>query len=241
MLVLAPFAIAAAVFGVSRQLEKTYSSSALVRVNVVAPQGLSQPAVIAENEVAAQYALLGHTAPVLLPAATALGVDPGELSSATSVGTASGRNLIDIQAKAPTAAEAVRRANAVAAEFLDLVRADGRKRQSDFQGRAETEMVAPFSDAIRDLRARTSKSSGRVLADRGSLLANLQIERQRLRSQIASDALVTVPTFAIWAPALSGSLEAPRPRLYAAIAFLLSAALAAYAAYALRRRTAAQL
>jgi hypothetical protein len=234
-LILAPFVIAAVVFVVSSLLPSTYSSSALVRVSVVSPQGVTDPSVAAENDVASQYALLGQTSRVIDPAAAALGVPSGRLSSAVSVGTASGRNLIDVRATAPTASAATRRANIVAQQFVETLTSDGQRRQADYLRRSEAR-IAPLAIALHTVATQVRRSTGRRRQEREGLLASLIIQRQTLRSTIASNAVLSLPTIELWAPAAKGVLQAPRPKLYALIALLLGALLAGYAAYALRHR-----
>jgi capsular polysaccharide biosynthesis protein len=234
-LVLAPFVIAAVVFVVSSSLPSTYSSSALVRVSVVSPQGVTDPSVAAENDVASQYALLGQTSRVIDPAAVTLGVPAGTLSSAVSVGTTSGRNLIDVRATAPTAAAATQRANAVAQQFVETLTSDGQRRQADYLRRSEAR-IAPLAIALHNLAGEVRRSTGRRRDERVNLLSALITQRQTLRSQIASNAVLSLPTIELWAPADKGLLQAPRPKFYALIALLLGALLAGYAAYALRRR-----
>jgi capsular polysaccharide biosynthesis protein len=234
-LVLAPLVIAAIVFVVSSSLPSTYSSSALVRVSVVSASGVTDPSVAAENDVASQYALLGQTSRVIDPAAVTLGVPAGTLSSAVSVGTASGRNLIDVRATAPTAAAATRRANVVAAQFVQTLTSDGQRRQSNYLRRSEAR-IAPLAIAIHNLGTQVRQSAGRRRQERENLLSSLITQRQTLRSQIASNAVLSLPTIELWAPAGKGALQAPRPKFYALIALLLGALLAGYAAYALRHR-----
>ncbi|HEY6398369.1 MAG TPA: hypothetical protein VIX82_13030, partial [Solirubrobacteraceae bacterium] len=92
--------VGAIAYGVGSALPSVYQSSGVIRVTVLSQQGLSDPTVIAANDLATQIAQLATSQPVLSMAAGRLGVGAGSLTDKISGSTIGAQNLVQVSATA---------------------------------------------------------------------------------------------------------------------------------------------
>jgi capsular polysaccharide biosynthesis protein len=105
--------IATAAWAVSAFMPGTYSAQSDVLVTSKSAM-TSMDAVNGANDLATQYAQFAVTEPVMTDASARTGVPMGTLSGSTVVSTVSSTNIVRVTASAGSAAEAGKRATAVA-------------------------------------------------------------------------------------------------------------------------------
>jgi capsular polysaccharide biosynthesis protein len=216
---------AAAVYQVGTSLPAKYESTSSLRVRAPAGAASSED-VLAANELAAQYAQYVKTDGVLGPAAQRAGVSAGELRDSVDAATAGDQNVLTVTARADTPEDARLRANAVSAAFVRFVR---RVEQDDRKEAVEQidEQLEPLdADIARERRALDrlagdeSASAQSRASTRQTVLQSLLTQRERLVAQ-SIDVSARLPSVDTLSPAALGTKSAPKPALYAGIAFLI--------------------
>ena len=184
-------AAGALTFGVSKFIAPTYRSTATIRVSGQPVNGALSDAATASNTLAQQYAEIVTTGAVLGDAARRLQISPSKLSGSVSAGTVNAQNLVDVSAEARTAAEATRRASAVARAFIAYITVANR---------------------------RQAKRLVRALGGGGRSVPSLAVEQGSAAAQPDVEPAGVTP---------AETPVAPKPPLYAAIAFLVGGLAAA--------------
>jgi hypothetical protein len=237
VLIAAPFVVAIIAFVVSSAIPKTYSASALVRVTVFAPSGPTDTTVSAENGIAAQYALLATTPPVLRGAARVLGQAESTVTDAVSAGTDSGRNLITVRATGSDEDAVQAQANAVADQLVRVANASGSQAAARFSAEIDSQ-TRSLDETINQYRKLISEGPASLRASRAQALSALLSERQRQRGTTVSSSVASAPSLEVWSRAGRGATDGPGALLYALMGFVVTAAIAGYGAYlaAINRR-----
>lgn len=220
--------IAAATYVVSRLIPGVYASSATVGVVISGtdPNSTTQGA----NNLASQYAQEVDAQPVLVAAARNLGDAARGLSGAISGGTVSGENLISIRATGSTPRVAQRRAAAVSSAFIRYVSAQFASQSRAFQAQS-LRMLAPLDREIRhvtnelDTVGASQRTSPRYTALQATL-STLTAQRSAAVANIAQTAVGGRPSLTVVDAAGPGDEVAPKPALYAAVAFVLALVIA---------------
>jgi capsular polysaccharide biosynthesis protein len=232
-LIVAPVAVAVAVYAISSRTTPTYEASSTLRI--VAQGGLSDQLVTASNDLASQYAQLADAPPVIARAARALHVRASELGGKVSGGTVAAQNLISIAARADSQAAAVRRSQAVAIGFIDYA-STLNERQANVYARSVRDRLKPLDAQIATAR-KLLNGGGTSQQNSASLLySNLLVQRQQLLASLAQDAAASQPGVQLVAPAATASKVQPKPELYALVAFVAAALVAARIGYLTFRR-----
>jgi capsular polysaccharide biosynthesis protein len=237
LLIVAPVVIAVAVYAISSRLTPTYEASSTLRI--VAQGGLSDQLVTASNDLASQYAQLADAPPVIRRAARALDVPASELDGKVSGGTIAAQNLIRIATRADQSAAAVRRSEAVAVAFIEYVSAIN-ERQANVYARSVQDRLKPLDSQIAAARKVLNRGTSSQRNSTALLYSNLLVQRQQLVASLAQDAAASQPGVQLVAPATAASKVQPKPTLYALVALVAAALVAARVGYlAFRRRPAA--
>lgn len=234
-------------YAVSRYVvAPTYSSSATVTVTAHTLSGGLSDTITASNDLASQYAQLATASAVLERAGRQLSAGSRGLGSAVSAGTIANQNLIQIRASASSPELARARANAVASSFVavqtaaNAVGADRLIRLLQRRLRATDRAIADARQQVQSA-LQTSATSPRsnaaaansVLAAKESLLTALLTQQQAITTDAAEAAVQAQPTLGISTPAALGSQTQPKPVLYALLALLVGALVAAQGAVVL--------
>jgi uncharacterized protein involved in exopolysaccharide biosynthesis len=241
---------AAAAAGIASRLPPTYSASTLVRVVAQANGGSGQDVVLASNNFASQYAELVDSSPVIAAAARKLGVPPNEIRNGLSAGTVSGQNLVRVSAEAEKPEIATRRADAVAAVFVERMRSANRRQSLEYTRSVERQLVSSNReiDRARDdveqatLEAQNAYVSQATaaaanLAAKQSALTTLLTQRQTILASLAQTA-ASQPTVTIWSAADRGGKVQPPLFVFAIAAFAVMAFAAAQVLLLVRGRRA---
>ena len=85
-------------YGIGHSLQSVYQASGTIRIALPSQGGLSDPVVIASNDLATQYAQLVDTPQVRALAAASLAVAPASLDGKLSGSTVSAQNLLKVTA-----------------------------------------------------------------------------------------------------------------------------------------------
>jgi capsular polysaccharide biosynthesis protein len=205
-------AVAVLTLVVSLLTPATYESSALVRVALPVTGSVGHESIIASNDLARQYAELVASTPVITAAAQVLGIPPSTLRSDVSGGTLQDQNLIEVKAQASSPAEAVRRANAVAAALTSAIQSANSSQASAYEETVR-KSLAPLDQAIVSARADAAQSG---------TLATLLAQRASLAAGLARDGNAGQPTVGVWSSAGSGRQIQPRVVLYTLVAALVA-------------------
>ena len=247
--ILAAATLAAVVAGVvAGLLPPTYRASTLIRVVAQTGGGSGQDVVLASNSVASQYAELVDSGPVVAAAAERLGVPPREIGDALSAGTVSGQNIVRVSAEAGKPEIATRRADVVAAVFVERMRGANRRQSLEYTRNVERQLGASDREidrARKDVEqatleaqsAYTSQATAAAanLAAKQSALTTLLTQRQTILASLAQTA-ASQPTVAIWSPADRGGKVQPPLFVFAAVAFAVMAFAAAQVLLLVRGR-----
>jgi capsular polysaccharide biosynthesis protein len=220
---------------------KRYSSSTTIAVNVHSISGGISDAITASNDLAAQYAELVDSPPVLAHAAASLHGGSG-LGSSISAGTIADQNLISVDAQGASATTAQHRANAVGSAFVRYINgvnlAQASRLSSSIPARlsASQKAILDAETAVEQARKNAvnappseAASANSVLSTKESLLATLIAQRQAVLDALAEGAVASLPTVRIAAVAGPGSQVEPKPVLYGVIAAMVAALLGAEA------------
>jgi len=251
-IVLVALVIAGAAYGISKIVTPVYSSTVAVGVRAAPVSGVSDAAT-GSNDLASQYAQLATTPAVIAAAAAAAGASASDLQAQVSAGTVNAQNVVDIKAQASTADAAATRANAVAQAFVSVVRTTNAQQAAQLASQMQQELGgdATVRAAQQSVAAAESAlaSTPRAGHARSDAQAQLTAAQNRLSTLISShEQAISVleqqtaaaqPTITVLGSAGPGSLVAPRPTLYAVIAFVVGLLIAAQLFVVFRRPAAA--
>jgi capsular polysaccharide biosynthesis protein len=217
--------VAVATYFVARLVPAQYKSTASVVVQVSGSN--PDQTATAANSVAGQYAQ-DVTAQVVIAGASRKlsAADAHGLSSAVSGGTVASQNIVQVSATGSSAGQAQQRAAALLAGLTEYVHrlVVGQTKAYAHAAQAQlTPIVSQIDRITSELdKAPTSKlTSGRYLALQ-STLSTLIAERASANVAIAQNATAGEPSVTLLSEAGPGSQVAPRPTLYAGVAFLLA-------------------
>jgi uncharacterized protein involved in exopolysaccharide biosynthesis len=232
----------------SADTEVSLSASPAVSTN-------AQDMVTAANSLAAQYAQVVTSTPVLSGAVATGGMSIDSLRTHVSSGTLASQNIVRVTAQAAGPAAARRAATAVANSLVSYVDSQGSALAKGYSG-AIAAQLAPLDAQV--AQAQTGVTSARkqlaqaaasnsqpavsaaaaLLNAAQSLLSTLTDRRAALTAQASLQSASLVPVASVLGGATSAHQVQPRPILYATVAGLLALALSAQAAivWAERRR-----
>jgi uncharacterized protein involved in exopolysaccharide biosynthesis len=225
----------------------TYESAATVRIVAQSPLSSGQDLVLASNDLASQYSQLVESGPVLDAAARHSRLSGGTLGADVSGSTVSGQNLVRVTAHADKPALAEHEAQAVTDAFVAQVQHANEGQSAEYKRRVNS-ALAPIDRDITRARSAVEQAS-RVaasaqvatqaaatadLAGKQAALTTLLTQRQTIAAQLAETSAAQ-PSVQIWSPAGAGHKIAPRPVLYALVAFLAAGLVAAQIAVIVRR------
>ncbi len=240
--------LAGATYVASSLIGPTFESSAVVQVTSPRTSGSgTSDAITASNDLAAQYAQLASTQPVIAIAVKQLGAPGAGLAAAVSASTVANQNLVRITSQAPTADAARARADAVAGALRSYV-----AQQSDD---AVAAYSATFAAGLEPLdadianaekqvasatRTASSASPGSAaitsLTNAQARLSELVLRRQQALAQRITDEASLRPSVTSLGSAAPGDKVQPKPLLYSLVALLAGAFIAAQVALLRRRR-----
>jgi capsular polysaccharide biosynthesis protein len=240
-----------AAFAVGAVVPPTYESAATVRIVAQSPLSSGQDLVLASNDLASQYSQLVESGPVLDTAARRLNMRGGTLNADVSGSTVSGQNLVRITAHSGKPALAEREARAVTDAFVAQVQHANNDQSAAYRQRVNS-ALAPIDKDIEQARGAVEKASEAAstatavtqaaatadLAGKQAALTTLLTQRQTIAAQLAQTSAAQ-PSVQIWSPAGAGHKIAPRPLLYALVAFVAAALVTAQIAVIVRRPRAA--
>jgi capsular polysaccharide biosynthesis protein len=239
---------------VSVFVPKVYSSDAQVSLDASPAVGTTaQDLASAANSLAAQYAQLVTSAPVLTPAAAATGIGMESLRSHTSAGTLASQNVIRVTVQAGSRRQAEREAGAVATALVSFVNTQGAAQAKSYSSAIAVQLgpldqqittaQAAVTSAVQQIgRAAAAASQPSVSAASAllnsaqSLLSTLVDRRAALAAQASLQSASLAPIAAVLGQPSSAGQVAPRPALYAGITGLLVLVLAAQTAIVATRR-----
>jgi capsular polysaccharide biosynthesis protein len=229
-IVVVTLVVAAATLGISTRLPHTYKANAAVRVTL--PDNSSNRGTVsASNALASRYAALIRNPNVVGRVAQQIGDRTSLLNVALTAGTVDGQNVVVVRATAPTAGQALRRANGAARALVYYVRQASDTQLTDYQ-RTATAQLRLLNDQIRTIqhridtsRADAADSSASVVSDQETLSV-LQGQKASIQVDNATTAAADVPTVRVVRQALSADKIAPRPLVFTLVALLVTPLLA---------------
>ncbi len=209
-------------YGIGHRLPPVYQSSGTIRVATATQNGIADSNVTAENDLASQYAQLVGSNSVVAMTAKALGVPPQTLSGKISGSTVGAQNVLEVTATASTAGAAVARAQAAASAVALYL----------------TQLTVQFNTAyaIRlESRIRNTALPGETAPNQPpQVLAANANSRETALFQALRDAAGNQPSFQIVDAAGAAAQTAPKPKLYAIVAFVVVLLLSLRVAFVLR-------
>jgi capsular polysaccharide biosynthesis protein len=215
--------IGVATYAVSRLIPAVYGSSASVAVLVSGtdPNSTTQ----AENNLASQYAQVVGAQSVLTAAGRNLGAAGNGLSGAITAGTVAGENLVSIRATGTTPQEAQQRAAAVTNAFIQYVSSQSLRQSQVFDAQSLRELTplnVEIQQATKELAgfSPSHQTSARYQTLQ-STLSTLLTQRSAALAAIAQTGVGGRPSLTVVDPAGLGGQVAPKPMLYAVVAFVL--------------------
>jgi len=225
--------IAAVVAAVVALLPQTqYSAQATVRISLLSAKGVPREIVLAQNDLAAQYALLATSAPVLA-AAEALAGGPVGTVEATPINA---YNIVGITATSSDSKTAARRADAVAQALVTYVKTSDAEAAAaaakviEPQLKQLDEQIEDAQDAVTKLQSQLSKSNNggsgtlqALLNSQLSLLGTLVANRSNIFTSATRDAAAAAPQLTLLDRPTEGEPEPKHALVYALVAFLLTA------------------
>jgi hypothetical protein len=225
IVVIAAVVIAGATYLISKRVPATYSSSSTIAIQLSGTN--ANDTTQAANNLASQYAQVVSAQPVLGAAKRSL--DPSAangLSSAISGGTVGDQNIVSVRATGRTPEQAQERAAAVTTAFIRYVRNLALRQSHTFNTESQAGLK-PVDRQIRRITAQLSKfgsperPSARYLTLQQTL-STLLTQRSSTLANIAQTSVGGLPSVTVVNPAGPGGQTAPRPTLYAAVAFVLA-------------------
>jgi capsular polysaccharide biosynthesis protein len=227
--------IGGAAYVVSHSLPATYSASGSILVTAASQQGLSDPLVLGTNDLSSQYAQLAGSQPVQALAAQSLDVAPSSLSFTGS--TVSAQNQVQVTATASTAAAAERRAKAGTAALLRYLSGTDKSAAAIYLRRVQGGITTITRQINQIQRSLQSDTLSQHSID-AQLIVSLSGQRASLEGEAARDAASDRPLLSILNTATSASQTAPKPSLYAIVAFAVALIITVRLAYMVGRREA---
>jgi capsular polysaccharide biosynthesis protein len=216
-----------ATYGISKKaVPAQYSSTATVSVQVTGAFDPSQSATGA-NSIAAQYAQIVSSGIVLQAATKTLAPqDANGLTTSVSGGTVADQNLVQIRATGSSAGQAQRRAAAVVTALTGYV-AQTVSRETNAYSAAARQQLRPISDQIQKISRQISRAPLAVLTTARYValqqtLSTLIAQRSAAEASIAQSSTGGHPSLNLLSSAGPGSIVAPKPALYAGVAFVLA-------------------
>lgn len=201
---------AVVVYGIGHRLPAVYASSGTIRVATVTQNGIADSNVTAENDLASQYAQLVSSSSVVTMTAKALGVPPSELSGKINGSTLGAQNILAVTVSASTPAAAVLRAQAAVHAVAGYL--------TQLTAQFDTAYATILQSRVRDTSIpgdTASHIAPQVLAAYANARATALFEALR-------DAAGNQPSFQIINPGGGASQTAPKPKLYALVAFIVA-------------------
>lgn len=223
-------------YAVSSSVPATYKSTSELRVSVNGSTGLGQDSIQASNELTAQLVQLLPTNAVLANPAAKLGMSPSALQSTVSVGSVAQENLLQVSATGSSPAQAQQRAATVTAAFLSYMRTDARVQATSY--------THVLQGGIQSMGSRLAKLEGQLNGASGTRtatviegeIASLQTQQQTLETDLAERQASSAPVIQSLQSAGAGSKVSPRPTLYAIVALVVAAFVAAQILTLMERR-----
>jgi capsular polysaccharide biosynthesis protein len=231
--------IGVATYVVSRAVPATYKSSSELRVSVNGSNGLGQDSIQASNELTAQLVQLLPTNAVLAKPAAKLGMSPSALQSSVSVGSVAQENLLQVSATGSSPAQAQQRASTVTNAFLSYMKNDARVQAASYMNVLQGGIKAMGSKLAKLEGQLSGASDTRSATVIEGQIASLQTQEQTLRTDLAQRQASSAPVIQQLQAAGDGSKVSPRPALYAIVALVVAAFVAAQVLTLIERRRGA--
>jgi hypothetical protein len=234
--------VGGAVYAGSHKLPATYQATSEFLVTVPNQEGISDPTVTAENDIASQYAQLVSATPVVNAAAAKLKVPASTLSGAVSGTTVSAENLVQIAATASTAAEANARAAAIGNAAVAYIQKLNVK-SSESYSRSANRTLKGIDSEIAALQRKVKKDSKLQRPIDESTITQLLGEKFNESANIGNNAAAGQTSLQAIPGGGNASQTAPNPKEYGLIGALAALVVALRVVYVLRvgmprRRTA---
>ncbi|MCW2541855.1 MAG: hypothetical protein JWN95_3580 [Frankiales bacterium] len=245
IIVLATLAVMAATAVGTRFVPSVYSSDAEVSLAASPTSGGAvSDLVTAGNSLAAQYAQVVVSTPVLQTAAESSGANIEELRSHTSSGTVASQNIVRITVQAASPEAAQRDAQAMANSLVTYIKQQSAA-QAKTYGAAIIAQLAPLAkqidsaqqavDSARDQLNSAASGTSQLsvsaasasLASAQSLLTTLTDRQAALSAQGSLQGASLTPSAAVLGSPSAATQTQPRPLLYVAIAIVLGFAISA--------------
>jgi uncharacterized protein involved in exopolysaccharide biosynthesis len=225
LILLVSAGVGIATYAVSKVVPAQYSSSGTVAVNISGADA-SQTS-LAVNNLASQYAQEVTAQGVLQRATKTLSAtDARSLTTSVSGGTVADQNIVQVQALGATPGQAQRRAASVVNALIAYITTTVSQTSNAYAQSAEGRLQ-PIDQEIRRLTGELAQApSG--LATTGhyltiqQTLSTLIAQRSASIATIAQNASGSQPTLSVLSSPGPGGQTAPRPTLYAAVAFLVA-------------------
>jgi hypothetical protein len=230
------------VYAGSHKLPATYQATTEFLVTVPNQQGISDPTVTAENDIASQYAQLVSATPVVNAAAKALKVSASTLSGAITGTTVGAENLVQIAATAPNAAQANARAQAAGNAAVAYIQRLTVK-SSESYSRSANRTLKGIDGEIAALQRKVKKDSKTQRPIDESTITQLLGEKYTETASIGNNAAAGETSLQAIPGGGNASQTAPNPKEYGLIGALAALVVALRVVYVLRvgmprRRTA---
>jgi capsular polysaccharide biosynthesis protein len=218
--------VAAIAYGVGHSLTATYQASGTIRVSVPSENGTSDPDVTAANDLATQYVQLVNSTPVEELASKRLGVPAVDLSGQISGSAVAAQNLLQVTASGSTPSEAVARAQAAVQAVKAYLTSLSSQTGQQYLNSIRTALASELG----------GRGSGAKGAGSSALAASsIASARAQVLAQGVRDMAGNTPSFQIIDPTGSATETAPKPKLYALIAFIVALLISGRIAFMLRR------
>jgi capsular polysaccharide biosynthesis protein len=226
LILLIALLIGGATYAVSKAVPAQFSSTATVNVQVTGAADPNESATAA-NSMASQYAQVVTGGSVLEAAAKTLSPsDVSGLSGSISGGTVADQNIVQVRATGASPGQAQRRAAAVVNALRQYVMRVSSAETSAY-GAAARRQLKPIDTQITSISsqissaARNTLTSGRYLALQQTL-STLIAQRSSAQAAIAQNSTNGRPSMDLLSAAGPGTQVAPKPPLYAGVAFVVA-------------------
>jgi capsular polysaccharide biosynthesis protein len=199
-------------YGVGHSLQSVYQSSGSIRIALPSQGGLSDPDVIAANDLATQYAQLVDTAPVRALTAASLAVAPASLDGKLSGSTVSAQNLLKVTATASSSVTAQARAKAAVSAVQRYL--------NGLTAVQNAKYLASLKQGLNATPLLEQRLRIGVLGT-GQLSVTVAGLRSEVLNQGVRDAAGNQPSFQVVDPGTGANVTYPKPSLYALVAFVV--------------------
>jgi uncharacterized protein involved in exopolysaccharide biosynthesis len=219
-----------ATFVVASHRPATYTARATIQVTLVQTAGIGEQNALAANELAAQYAQLARSQPVLSAAAKRLGKNASGLSSAVTAAPVNNYNVIGITVGSSSPTRSADQANAVAeslVHYLDSLRARAIARINQTESTRLKTLDSQIALLEKDIAKQNKLAAGSGAAatiaaatatsDR-ALLGSLSSERADLFTAPARSLATAQPTLTVTDRPQLGVQQSDHAYLYSALA-----------------------